>query len=276
MISNALILIRFNQSEMKRLYRIFKSECPSGLITEEVFHNIFSKFFPLGAESYNGKRNHERFSDIHFTLAIVMTKSTLKQAQALYFVFDRNSPDYAKLASLWCLLYSSYQICDMHIPYSNLFDLFSFPANVSSYSHYVFSALVQDDSEVITFEVNFCLRNKISIFPFPLLCIEGVLKSGHLIHFPGFCCGSLGPRERNSGGEVGVDISPLWPGRGRSHHQGGDGGRRHVGQYNLFLWCENLLVWMRFHCKYLAFKCNLRPSDARMDNIYCTEYNAKL
>ena len=100
MISNALILIRFNQSEMKRLYRIFKSECPSGLITEEVFHNIFSKFFPLGAESYNGKRNHERFSDIHFTLVIVMTKSTLKQAQALYFVFDRNSPDYAKLASL--------------------------------------------------------------------------------------------------------------------------------------------------------------------------------
>ena len=148
MISNALILIRFNQSEMKRLYRIFKSECPSGLITEEVFHNIFSKFFPLGAESYNGKRNPERFRDIHFTL--VMTKSTLKQA--LYFVFDRNSPDYAKLASLWCLLYSSYQICDMHIPYSNLFDLFSFPANVSSYSHYVFSALVQDDSEVITFE----------------------------------------------------------------------------------------------------------------------------
>ena len=56
MISNALILIRFNQSEMKRLYRIFKSECPSGLITEEVFHNIFSKFFPLGAESYSGKQ----------------------------------------------------------------------------------------------------------------------------------------------------------------------------------------------------------------------------
>ena len=28
-----------------------------------------------------------------------------------------------------------------------------FSANVSSYSHYVFSALVQEDSEVITFEV---------------------------------------------------------------------------------------------------------------------------
>ena len=47
---------RFSTAEMKRLYRIFKSECPSGLITEEVFHNIFSKFFPLGAESYSGKQ----------------------------------------------------------------------------------------------------------------------------------------------------------------------------------------------------------------------------
>ena len=49
-------LCRFSTAEMKRLYRIFKSECPSGLITEEVFHNIFSKFFPLGAESYSGKQ----------------------------------------------------------------------------------------------------------------------------------------------------------------------------------------------------------------------------
>ena len=48
---------------MKRLYRIFKSECPSGLITEEVFHNIFSKFFPLGAENYNGKTNKNMKKD---------------------------------------------------------------------------------------------------------------------------------------------------------------------------------------------------------------------
>lgn len=61
--NNIKCIIRFNQSEMKRLYRIFKSECPSGLITEEVFHNIFSKFFPLGAESYNGKRSE--INEIH-------------------------------------------------------------------------------------------------------------------------------------------------------------------------------------------------------------------
>ena len=52
---NSLNFYRFSSDEMKRLYRIFKSECPSGLITEEVFYNIFSKFFPLGTETYNGK-----------------------------------------------------------------------------------------------------------------------------------------------------------------------------------------------------------------------------
>ena len=61
--NNIKCITRFNQSEMKRLYRIFKSECPSGLITEEVFHNIFSKFFPLGAESYNGKLSE--INEIH-------------------------------------------------------------------------------------------------------------------------------------------------------------------------------------------------------------------
>ena len=59
----------FTVTEVKRLYRTFKQECPSGQvgsrlpavmlyplmqITEETFHSIFSKFFPLGAESYNG------------------------------------------------------------------------------------------------------------------------------------------------------------------------------------------------------------------------------
>ena len=40
---------------MKRMYRGFKTECPNGLVTEDGFHNIFSKFFPLGGNSYNGE-----------------------------------------------------------------------------------------------------------------------------------------------------------------------------------------------------------------------------
>lgn len=39
----------FNIDEMKRIYRGFKTECPTGLITEETFHDIYSRFFPHGA-----------------------------------------------------------------------------------------------------------------------------------------------------------------------------------------------------------------------------------
>ena len=36
-------------------------------------------------------------------------------------------------------------------------------------------------------------------------------------------------------GEAGVDLPPVRPGRGRRHQQGGDGGRRHVGQCNMII-----------------------------------------
>ena len=39
---------RFSVVEMKRIYRGFKTECPTGLITEEMFHGIYSRFFPHG------------------------------------------------------------------------------------------------------------------------------------------------------------------------------------------------------------------------------------
>ena len=41
---------RFSIVEMKRIYRGFKTECPTGLITEEAFHGIYSRFFPQGGE----------------------------------------------------------------------------------------------------------------------------------------------------------------------------------------------------------------------------------
>jgi Ca2+-binding EF-hand superfamily protein len=39
---------RFSVPEMKRIYRGFKTECPTGLITEEAFHSIYARFFPNG------------------------------------------------------------------------------------------------------------------------------------------------------------------------------------------------------------------------------------
>ena len=38
----------FSNKEIKRLYWSFKNECPSGLVNQEEFHSIFSKYFPKG------------------------------------------------------------------------------------------------------------------------------------------------------------------------------------------------------------------------------------
>ena len=40
----------FSFMEIKKLYWSFKSECPSGLVNQDEFHLIFSKFFPSGGE----------------------------------------------------------------------------------------------------------------------------------------------------------------------------------------------------------------------------------
>lgn len=39
---------RFTESEIKRIYRGFKAECPTGVVKEDTFKLIYSQFFPQG------------------------------------------------------------------------------------------------------------------------------------------------------------------------------------------------------------------------------------
>merc|ERR1712008_295668 len=98
----------FSVVEMKRIYRGFKTECPTGLITEEAFHGIYSRFFPQGA--------HFLWKDARGQI-----RSSIKPA-------NKNMSKKEKK------------------------DVQNSQANVSSYSHYVFSTLDHEDSGIITFE----------------------------------------------------------------------------------------------------------------------------
>ncbi|XP_011499770.1 PREDICTED: uncharacterized protein LOC105363717 [Ceratosolen solmsi marchali] len=42
---------RFTEAEMKRIYRGFKAQCPTGVVCEENFKIIYSQFFPQGANT---------------------------------------------------------------------------------------------------------------------------------------------------------------------------------------------------------------------------------
>ena len=48
-------LTKFSEYEMKRIYRGFKADCPTGIIREEQFKTIYSQFFPQGCKyCFNG------------------------------------------------------------------------------------------------------------------------------------------------------------------------------------------------------------------------------
>ncbi|KAL1461394.1 hypothetical protein WDU94_013296, partial [Cyamophila willieti] len=40
---------KFTEAEIKKIYRNFKAECPSGVVREDTFKGIYSQFFPQGA-----------------------------------------------------------------------------------------------------------------------------------------------------------------------------------------------------------------------------------
>ncbi|GAB0094086.1 Kv channel-interacting protein 4 isoform X1 [Sergentomyia squamirostris] len=53
---------RFSEAEIKRIYRGFKAECPTGVVREDTFKVIYSQFFPQGANS--GQYAHYVFNTL--------------------------------------------------------------------------------------------------------------------------------------------------------------------------------------------------------------------
>lgn len=58
---------RFTEPELKRLYRGFKAECPTGVVKEDTFKVIYSQFFPQG-----GQYLIDKYYYLIFDLAIIL------------------------------------------------------------------------------------------------------------------------------------------------------------------------------------------------------------
>ncbi|CAK1592784.1 unnamed protein product [Parnassius mnemosyne] len=89
---------RFTPHEIKLMYRGFKQECPTGMVDEETFKNIFSQFFPLGDASqyahfvfnavkhkHGGKLSFEEFLD---TLSRVARGSVQEKLSWVFALYD--------------------------------------------------------------------------------------------------------------------------------------------------------------------------------------------
>ncbi|XP_015187574.1 Kv channel-interacting protein 1-like isoform X1 [Polistes fuscatus] len=89
---------RFSRKEIQLIYRGFKQECPTGLVDEEAFKQIFSQFFPQGDASqyahyvfntmkrkHSGKISFEEFLTI---LSKVSRGSVEEKLQWVFGLYD--------------------------------------------------------------------------------------------------------------------------------------------------------------------------------------------
>ncbi|XP_072771739.1 A-type potassium channel modulatory protein KCNIP2-like isoform X6 [Nerophis lumbriciformis] len=91
---------KFTKKELQVLYRGFKNECPSGVVNEDNFKNIYSQFFPQGDSSMyahflfeafdSDKNGSVSFEDFVFGLSIILRGSVNDRLNWAFNLYDLN------------------------------------------------------------------------------------------------------------------------------------------------------------------------------------------
>ncbi|TEA38310.1 hypothetical protein DBR06_SOUSAS110171 [Sousa chinensis] len=91
---------KFTRKELQVLYRGFKNECPSGIVNEENFKQIYSQFFPQGDSStyatflFNAfDTNHDgsvSFEDFVAGLSVILRGTTDDRLNWAFNLYDLN------------------------------------------------------------------------------------------------------------------------------------------------------------------------------------------
>uniref|UniRef100_A0A3Q3DCI3 Potassium voltage-gated channel interacting protein 1 n=1 Tax=Hippocampus comes TaxID=109280 RepID=A0A3Q3DCI3_HIPCM len=86
----------FSKRELQVLYRGFKNECPSGVVNEETFKQIYSQFFPHGAPTHTtcSTRLTRHNQDFVTALSILLRGSITEKLQWTFNLYDINRDGY--------------------------------------------------------------------------------------------------------------------------------------------------------------------------------------
>ncbi|KAM4748199.1 A-type potassium channel modulatory protein KCNIP1 isoform 1-T1 [Rhinophrynus dorsalis] len=94
----------FTKRELQVLYRGFKNECPSGVVNEETFKQIYSQFFPHGDASmyahylFNAfdaaKSGSVKFEDFVAALSILLRGTIHEKLRWTFNLYDINKDGY--------------------------------------------------------------------------------------------------------------------------------------------------------------------------------------
>ncbi|XP_022707326.1 Kv channel-interacting protein 4-like isoform X3 [Varroa jacobsoni] len=99
-IGNLCKTTKFNRDEIKRIYQGFKQTCPSGLVTEAVFKDMYCQFFPLADTTLyahyvfrvldKDKTGTINFKDFVQGLSILSRGSPTEKLEWVFNLYDLN------------------------------------------------------------------------------------------------------------------------------------------------------------------------------------------
>uniref|UniRef100_A0A8C1U728 Kv channel-interacting protein 4 n=1 Tax=Cyprinus carpio TaxID=7962 RepID=A0A8C1U728_CYPCA len=111
---------RFSRKELQILYRGFKNECPSGVVNEDTFKEIYSQFFPQGDAStyahflfdafdtdHNGSVS---FEDFVMGLSILLRGTVQEKLNWAFNLYDINKDGYITKEEMLDIIKSIYDM----------------------------------------------------------------------------------------------------------------------------------------------------------------------
>uniref|UniRef100_H2SVT7 Kv channel interacting protein 3b, calsenilin n=1 Tax=Takifugu rubripes TaxID=31033 RepID=H2SVT7_TAKRU len=111
---------QFTRKELQSLYRGFKNECPSGLVDEETFKNIYSQFFPQGDATmyahflFNAfdmdRSGSIRFEDFVIGLSVLLRGSVPEKLRWAFNLYDINKDGYITKEEMMAIMTSIYDM----------------------------------------------------------------------------------------------------------------------------------------------------------------------
>ncbi|XP_068246003.1 A-type potassium channel modulatory protein KCNIP2-like isoform X2 [Palaemon carinicauda] len=111
---------RFTKEELQFMYRGFKQECPTGVISEETFKTIYGKFFPLGdtamyAHYVFGTLDQDgsgsiTFGDFIMGLSVLLKGTLQERVNWIFNLYDINNDGYITKEELIDIVTSIYDL----------------------------------------------------------------------------------------------------------------------------------------------------------------------
>lgn len=112
---------KFSEAEIKKIYRNFKAECPTGTIRQDTFKGIYAKFFPYGVSSYryahyvfntldHNKLGYLNFEDFVKGLSVLCRGTMEEKLRWIFCLYDINSDGVITRDDLYNIVSAVYEL----------------------------------------------------------------------------------------------------------------------------------------------------------------------